>query len=92
MPKITITREHSKTREELVPLINTVREKLEQRYDIDSEWQSDNCVEFERIGLNGTLEFTDAQVNVIIEIGFVLGAFKGKIEQELNTTLDKALG
>jgi putative polyhydroxyalkanoate system protein len=50
-----------------------------------------DTVTFERSGVNGTLAVTKDRFELDAKLGFLLGAFKGKIEDEIVKNLDALL-
>lgn len=50
-----------------------------------------DTVTFERSGVNGTLEVSKDRFELSAKLGFLLGAFKGKIEDEIVKNLDALL-
>ncbi|MFM9880884.1 MAG: polyhydroxyalkanoic acid system family protein [Burkholderiaceae bacterium] len=55
------------------------------------EGQASDTVGFERSGVSGTLEVTASQFVLQAKLGFLLSAFKGKIEGEISKNLDALL-
>lgn len=50
-----------------------------------------DTVHFKRSGVNGTLEVTASTFELDAKLGFLLGAFKGRIEAEIVKNLDELL-
>ena len=48
-------------------------------------------VQFTRSGVNGTLQVTAEHFELHAKLGFLVGAFKGKIEAEIEKNLDDLL-
>jgi putative polyhydroxyalkanoate system protein len=55
---------------------------------LDSQWQG-NTLNFTRSGVKGKLDVTEKDVTVDISLGFMLKAFKGKIQSEIDKNIDK---
>jgi putative polyhydroxyalkanoate system protein len=55
------------------------------------EGRSSDIVRFERTGVNGTLEVSKNRFELDAKLGFLLGAFKEKIEAEIVKNLDALL-
>jgi putative polyhydroxyalkanoate system protein len=55
------------------------------------EGKTQDEVAFTRSGVNGTLKVTASQFELNAKLGFLLGAFKGKIESEIVKNLDTLL-
>jgi hypothetical protein len=47
---------------------------------------------FERSGVSGELTVTEARFDLQIQLGFLLGAYSGKIVEKINANLDELLG
>lgn len=47
---------------------------------------------FERAGASGYLCVTATQLNMKLELGFLMASFKDKIEEKISSNLDKLLG
>lgn len=70
-------------------------EKAEQKFDLDctyAEGQEQDTVSFERSGVSGTLEVYADRFELDMRLGFLVSAFKHKIEGELNAQFDELLG
>lgn len=63
-------------------------EKLEKDFQLDSQWVG-NQLKFTRSGVKGALDVTDKDVSIEISLGFMLKAFKGKIQSEIDQNLAK---
>lgn len=63
-------------------------EKLEKDFQLDSQWVG-NQLKFTRSGVKGALDVTDKEVSIEISLGFMLKAFKGKIQSEIDQNLAK---
>lgn len=55
------------------------------------EGKTADQVSFSRSGVNGTLQVTADRFELDAKLGFLLGAFKGKIEAEIVKNLDDLL-
>jgi putative polyhydroxyalkanoate system protein len=56
-----------------------------------AEGKSEDTVHFTRSGVNGTLQVTKDRFALDAKLGFLLGAFKEKIEAEIVKNLDSLL-
>jgi hypothetical protein len=45
-----------------------------------------------RSGVSGELVVTDTRFDLQLKLGFLLGAYSGKIAQKINANLDELLG
>ena len=69
-------------------------EQVEQEFDMActyEEGKTQDLVSFTRSGVDGTLEVTKDHFSLHAKLGFLLGAFKGKIESEIVKNLDDLL-
>lgn len=55
------------------------------------EGKTEDCVSFARSGVNGTLVVTKDGFELRAKLGFLVGAFKDKIEAEISKNLDALL-
>lgn len=69
-------------------------EQVENEFDMQctyEEGDEKDCVEFSRSGVKGDLLVTENGFELNAELGFLLGAFKNRIEQEIVNNLDQLL-
>jgi putative polyhydroxyalkanoate system protein len=69
-------------------------EQVEEEFDMActyEEGKTADLVTFTRSGVDGTLKVTKEHFALDAKLGFLLGAFKGKIESEIVKNLDKLL-
>ena len=69
-------------------------EQVEQEFGMEcvyAEGKTEDEVSFTRSGVNGTLSVTKDQFELNAKLGFLLGAFKDKIEAEIVKNLDALL-
>lgn len=67
---------------------------VEEEFDMQctfDEGKAGDTVHFTRSGVNGTLEVTATTFELDAKLGFLLGAFKGRIEAEIVKNLDTLL-
>jgi putative polyhydroxyalkanoate system protein len=72
----------------------TWAEQVESEFGMDctyEEGKSLDVVHFERTGVSGTLNVTKDQFELDAKLGFLLGAFKDRIEAEIVKNLDSLL-
>ena len=90
MARISVERTHSlgleAAREKARPLV----EKLASQYGLTPTWAGDT-VKLKRSGVNGTLQISENNVKVDVELGLLMSAMSGKIQSEIERSLDKAL-
>jgi len=69
-------------------------EQVEQEFGMECEYaegKTEDEVSFTRSGVNGTLSVTKDRFELNAKLGFLLGAFKDKIEAEIVKNLDQLL-
>lgn len=94
MPEIHIEREHRlglpKARELAFKWAETAEKKLDMECTYE-EGRTSDLVTFTRSGVNGELRVTKDRFELHARLGFLLGAFKERIEREIVTNLDELL-
>lgn len=94
MPDIHILRAHSLGLPAARKLAFQWAEQAEEKFDMActyEEGDTSDLVSFTRSGVNGTLKVTKDQLELDAKLGFLLGAFKDKIEGEIVKNLDTML-
>ena len=69
-------------------------EQVEKEFGMEctyEEGKSSDLVRFNRSGVHGTLAVTKDQFELDAKLGFLLGAFKDRIEKEITKLLDDRL-
>ena len=69
-------------------------EAVEEEFDMECtvvEGDDNDVVEFRRAGVDGRLVVEAGSFDLTAKLGFLLGAFSGKIEAEIQAQLDKLL-
>lgn len=69
-------------------------EQVESDFDMEcsyAEGKTADEVQFSRSGVTGTLQVTGQSFELRAKLGFLLGAFKGRIEAEIVKNLDDLL-
>jgi putative polyhydroxyalkanoate system protein len=94
MAEIHIHRKHTlgfaKARDIAFTWAEDVEEKLDMACTYE-EGKLEDCVTFTRSGVNGTLVVTKDGFELKAKLGFLVGAFKDKIEAEIAKNLDTLL-
>ena len=94
MPDINISRDHSLGLPQARKIALQWAEHAEQRLDMActlEEGKATDTLNFKRSGVEGTLKVTATRFDLNAKLGFLLGAFKGKIESEIEKNLDDLL-
>ena len=94
MPDIHILRDHelglAKARKLAFKWAETAEEKLDMACTYE-EGKTSDLVTFTRSGVNGELRVTRDKFELDARLGFLLGAFKDRIETEIVKNLDALL-
>jgi len=90
MADIEITRAHNRSHDEARKLAESVAAKLGKSFDMTYHWEGDK-LHFERSGVKGQLDVQPKDVVVTAKLGLMLKPLKGKITEEVEKALDKAL-
>jgi putative polyhydroxyalkanoate system protein len=61
---------------------------MEKNFDMTSAWEGNTLV-FQRAGVKGNLVVTADNVSLDVTLGFLLKAFKPKIEEQLKANMNK---
>ena len=94
MPDIHIHRDHALGLSEARKIAFKWAEMAEEKFDMEctyEEGKTEDLVTFTRSGVNGELKVTKAAFALDARLGFLLGAFKDKIEGEIVKNLDSLL-
>lgn len=94
MPDIRIHRDHALGLPEARKLAFKWAEMVEEKFDMEctyEEGKTSDTVTFTRSGVNGELKVTPKAFELDARLGFLLGAFKDKIEAEIVKNLDTLL-
>ncbi|WP_416546715.1 polyhydroxyalkanoic acid system family protein [Limnohabitans sp. DCL3] len=95
MPELKIEREHTLGMDGARMLAQRWREQAEQDWGMtctSEPGETADRMRFERSGVSGALTVTDVRFDLHIKLGFLLGAYSGKIAEKINANLDELLG
>ena len=91
MADIQIQREHTLGLAEARKIAFKWAEQAEEKFDMEctyEEGKTEDLVSFTRSGVSGTLTVTKDRFELEARLGFLLGAFKDRIEEEIVKNLD----
>ncbi len=94
MADIHLTREHELGLAEARKIAFKWAEQVEEKFDMEctyEEGKTKDNVSFSRSGVDGSLVVTKDSFVLDAKLGFLLGAFKDKIEGEITKNLDALL-
>jgi putative polyhydroxyalkanoate system protein len=95
MPDIRIHRQHSLGLAKARKVAWAWAEEVERKFGMECsvlEGENSDTVEFTRSGVNGQLIVAADHFDLNAKLGFLLGAFAGTIESEIEKNLDALLG
>jgi putative polyhydroxyalkanoate system protein len=95
MPELNIERTHTLGLTGARAVAERWREQAEQEWGMACEsepGESEDRMRFARSGVSGELRVTDTRFNLQLKLGFLLGAYSGKIEEKIKANLDELLG
>ena len=88
MPSIDIQHAHSLPHAKARKAVQEVADKLSERFGIQYEWAGDT-LNFNRAGVDGKIALGGNNLRVTANLGFLMSAFKGPIEEEIRRVLDE---
>ena len=88
MADISITQKHQLAHKKAKAAAQKVADKLEQEYDMTSEWDGD-VLHFQRSGVTGKLTVLEDEAHLEIKLGFLLKAFASTIEEKVAAQMKK---
>jgi putative polyhydroxyalkanoate system protein len=91
MAKLNIEQAHSLPVEEVKKRLQSLADKLAEKYGINAKWTSDREADIKRTGVSGKITCTDSKVTVFLDLSFMLNPLKEKIETRVKKELQTAL-
>jgi putative polyhydroxyalkanoate system protein len=92
MSAITINRSHQFSIDDLKIKIDELKKDIENRFEVQSEWESDQILLFRRKGLNGSIEIDDSNFQLKVNLSMMLRMLSAQIENEIVSVVDGHLG
>lgn len=95
MPVLRIEREHTLGLDGARLVAERWREQAEQDWGMSCSLEPGDAVDrlcFARSGVSGELTVSASSFDLQIKLGFLLGAYSGKIEEKIQANLDALLG
>ena len=90
MPSIHLSTPHNLGAATAKKRVEEVATQIKNRFGVAYNW-SGNTLQFNRSGVNGTIDVEDKEVTVDAEIGMMLTPFKGEIERQLRDFMEQKL-
>ncbi|MCL4183845.1 MAG: polyhydroxyalkanoic acid system family protein [Burkholderiaceae bacterium] len=88
MSEIHLQRRHTLGLKKAKAAAQKVADDLAESFDIESRWDG-NALHFSRSGVSGCLTVTRDQVALDAQLGFLLAAFKPRIEERIQKDFDR---
>lgn len=95
MPELKIEREHTLGLAGARAVAERWREQAEQDWGMSCEsepGEGEDRLRFARSGVSGELVVTERRFDLQLKLGFLLGAYSGKIEEKIQANLEALLG
>jgi putative polyhydroxyalkanoate system protein len=95
MPELNIERTHTLGLAGARAMAERWREQAEQEWGMACEYEPgefEDRMHFARSGVSGELVVTETRFDLQLKLGFLLGAYSGKIEEKIKANLDALLG
>jgi putative polyhydroxyalkanoate system protein len=95
MPELNIERAHTLGLSGARTVAERWREQAEQEWGMACEsdpGEFEDRMRFARSGVSGELVVSDTRFDLQLKLGFLLGAYSGKIEEKIKANLDALLG
>ena len=89
MPSLDIRRPHRLSAAEAHAVIDQVAARMREKFQVQTQWQNDTTLSFERPGINGKIAIGANEIHVSVQLGMLLSPLKGMIEQEIRRKLDE---
>jgi putative polyhydroxyalkanoate system protein len=91
MADIEVQRDHALGLKKAKAAAQKVADEMAENFDMESEWEG-NTLHFSRSGVSGELTVTKNSVLMNAKLGFLLTAFKPKIEAQIEKNFDEYFG
>ncbi|MFW2403700.1 MAG: polyhydroxyalkanoic acid system family protein [Gammaproteobacteria bacterium] len=89
MASIQIKQAYTMPYDELKEGLDKLAGKLGEQYQLECDWDSDDCMCFSRSGADGKVEIGEEEIDLQVNLGMMMSAFKGTIEREIQTFMDE---
>lgn len=89
MASIRIKQAFTMPYDELREGLDKLAEKLGDQYQLDCGWESDDRLCFSHSGADGKIEIGEKEIDLQINLGMLMSAFKGIIEREVHSFIDE---
>jgi putative polyhydroxyalkanoate system protein len=91
MSTIELKRDHSLGLRKAKAAAQRVADEMEREFGMTCTWEG-NVLRFERTGVHGELVVDRGHVELHAKLGFLLSAFRGRIEETIHHNFDEYFG
>lgn len=91
MSTIDLKRDHALGMKKARAAAQRVADEMAREFGMTCEWDG-NVLRFERSGVSGELVVQKGHVELHAKLGFLLSAFKGRIEEQVHRNFDEYFG
>ncbi len=91
MPTISIKRRHKLPHKNAKAAAQKIAKDLNERFDLVCRWDGDD-VDFERPGMSGTMRIGKSDIQLDVQLSFLMAPLKGTIERAIRDKLDTLFG
>jgi putative polyhydroxyalkanoate system protein len=91
MPTISLKRRHKLPHTKARAAAQKIAEDLNKRFDLVCRFDGDD-VAFERPGLSGTMRVGKSEIQLDVQLSFLMTPLKGTIERAIRDELDNLFG
>ena len=91
MSTIDLRRDHALGLRKARTAAQRVADEMEREFGMSCAWEG-NVLRFERTGVHGELVVAKDHVELHAKLGFLLAAFKGRIEDTIHRNFDEYFG
>jgi putative polyhydroxyalkanoate system protein len=91
MATIELKRDHTLGLKKARQAAQRVADEMQREFGMDCEWDG-NVLRFSRTGVTGELVVDRGHVELHAKLGFLLTAFKGRIEETIHRNFDEYFG
>lgn len=90
MSDIKVVRKHRLSIPQAKKIAQKAADELAREYDLESEWNGDT-LNFSRSGVDGEMAVSAGEIRIGVRLGFLLKAFRHKIQLHVESHLDALL-
>ncbi|MCR8923618.1 polyhydroxyalkanoic acid system family protein [Dasania sp. GY-MA-18] len=89
MSTVTINHPHQLDADTLKTKIESLTGEIKQRYGVTANWNSDSQADISAPGVTGSIDVSDNNIAITIELNMMLSMMAGKIEEDITKYLAK---